>query len=101
MYEVLSSDLHDAYVNTTNSSYVADMSPECALAIALTTSRTQIPVMRDFLERYVSGRVFFGVSMVCIIPGVLSPRTANLFSLPVSGLPWNSTYLTTLYAEAQ
>lgn len=87
MCEVLSSDLHDAHVNEFNISYLADMSPECALAIALTTSRTQIPVMRDFLERYVSGRVFFGVSMVCILPGVLSQCTANVFSLPVSGLP--------------
>ena len=40
------------------------MSAMCALAIASTSPRYQAPTLREFLQRYVSNRVFFGVSMV-------------------------------------
>jgi hypothetical protein len=36
----------------------------CGLAIVSTASSLRAPVLRDFLQRYTSYRVFFGVSMV-------------------------------------
>ncbi|SLM40775.1 hypothetical protein LPUS_11624 [Lasallia pustulata] len=42
--------------------YISNLTPMCALAIAATSSSTQRPVIRDFLQRYISYRVYFGVS---------------------------------------
>lgn len=46
------------------SSYIADMTPLCALAIIASGSRPHAPILRDWLQRYISHRVFFGVFMV-------------------------------------
>ncbi len=48
--------------------YTANITPICALALAATVPRLQAPVLRDFLERYVASRVFFGVSIVSCFP---------------------------------
>ena len=45
-------------------SYVADMSPLAGLALAASSSRLQAPIIRDFLQRYISHRVYFGVATV-------------------------------------
>lgn len=45
-------------------SYITDMTPLCTLAIIASASRFQAPILRDFLQRYMSYRVFFGVSIV-------------------------------------
>ena len=45
-------------------SYISDLSAICGLALISTTPRYQAPVLRDFLQRYITCRVFLGVSMV-------------------------------------
>ena len=47
------------------------MDPLCGLAIVSTASSLRAPVLRDFLQRYVSYRVFFGVSMVCVSASIM------------------------------
>lgn len=44
--------------------YLPNMNPLCGLAIVSTASRIRAPVLRDFLQRYITYRVFFGISMV-------------------------------------
>ena len=45
-------------------SYITDMTPLCTLAIIASVASVQAPVLRDFLQCYMSCRVFFGVSIV-------------------------------------
>lgn len=97
MSRVSHSDLLSAKANAINTRYITDMSPDCGLVIALTTPRLQIPVMRDFLERYVSGRVYFGAVMVCLYR-TSSADSANCLSLINS--PWSFTYHITHCVEA-
>lgn len=47
-------------------SYIADMTPLCTLAVVASASRLHAPVLRDYLQRHISYRVFFGVSMVSL-----------------------------------
>ena len=44
--------------------YIANISPLCALAIVSTAARLRAPTLRDYFQRYLSNRVYFGVSMV-------------------------------------
>ena len=57
--------------------YIANLTPLCAVAIIATCARVRAPTFRDFLQRYICHRVFFGVSMVCIrcCPGILRIST--------------------------
>ncbi|KAI9875145.1 MAG: hypothetical protein M1830_008824 [Pleopsidium flavum] len=43
--------------------YIADMTPLCTLAVVASASRLHAPVLRDYLQRHISYRVFFRVSM--------------------------------------
>ncbi|KAI9878373.1 MAG: hypothetical protein M1830_001078 [Pleopsidium flavum] len=42
--------------------YITDLTPLCALAVAVTVSETHVVALRNFLQRYVSYRVYFGIS---------------------------------------
>ena len=44
--------------------YIANISPLCAMAIISTAARLRAPTLRDYFQRYLSNRVYFGVSMV-------------------------------------
>ena len=52
-------------------SYVANMDSLCGLVIVSTASSLRAPVLRNFLQRYISYRVFLGVSMVCVSLSVM------------------------------
>ena len=43
--------------------YLPDLTPTTALALVSGTAGARAPALRDFLQRYVTGRVFFGVSV--------------------------------------
>ena len=45
--------------------YISNLSPECALALAATVNSVSAPLLRNFLNRHLSFKVFFDVSIVC------------------------------------
>lgn len=45
-------------------SYIQDLSPSCAACLILAVSRRYAVFLRDFLSRYMTNRVYFGVLMV-------------------------------------
>lgn len=51
------------YSNDMNS-YIQDLSPSCAAGLILAVSRRYAVFLRDFLSRYMTNRVYFGVTMV-------------------------------------
>ncbi len=60
--KLLTKDCH--WLLTALYSYIADMTPLCALAVVASASRLHAPILREYLQRYISHRVFFGVSIV-------------------------------------
>ena len=49
---------------TYNNVRLQDLSPSCAAGLILAVSRRYAVYLRDFLSRYVTNRVYFGVLMV-------------------------------------
>src|SRR5450755_1315951 len=48
-------------------SFINDLSPLCALALVVTVAPRYVICLRDFLNRYIANRVFFGLSLVCML----------------------------------
>ena len=61
---------HQPALNTNTLRYICDMSSMCGLALVSTLPQYQAPVLRDFMQRYISYRPFFGVSMVGVANGI-------------------------------
>lgn len=61
-------------------SYIANMSQLAGLALASSSSRKQAPILRSFLQRYVTHRVYFGVLMVCVEKLLINQRTTEFLA---------------------
>ena len=64
------------------SSYIQDMTPLCALALATSSSKDQTCVLRDFLQRHVSRSVGLGVFLVSLYLVTGQSPAANEYLSP-------------------
>jgi hypothetical protein len=72
------------------------MTPLYCLAVILTVPRYQAPSLREFLERYLTYRVFCGISVVVSNHRILQRVESMLTNSDFTASRWSSIFRTML-----